>query len=275
MLASVGSVTLAGCEGLAGQTAERTTPTRDDPDRVTGRGRTTEAQTGPSGGVTTTGDDGASAESNETNRGILVSNAGVERYVTVVVETQTGETVFSESGEVPADAGVRFPRAVSRPGQYRVIVETAAGERTTFEWDATPPVGDVEVAIGGRGVEVTQLVQCTPTCTPLSQNGTASGYPSGGFDPRGRRAGCEVRVRNDGDDVTDVRLRVGGATPTLDYRYRVLPTTTLVVPIPQRSGRTAVVVEFGDGERISFEWPMESEPTLVVRTSGRRTVVSR
>ncbi|SFG57818.1 hypothetical protein SAMN04488063_2477 [Halopelagius inordinatus] len=185
--------------------------------------------------------------------------------MTVVVETDAGETVFAESRRLPADTGSRFPAAVRQSGRYRVVVETAEGARTAFEWDATGPVGDAAVSVTDDGVTATQLVRCAPDCDPLSRGGTARGYPRGGFDPRGRRADCEIRLRNETDETRWSYVRVGRTPRILDYRYRIPAATTISLPVPQHSGETHVVVETTDDETTSLVWRMETTPRLVVR----------
>jgi hypothetical protein len=116
-------------------------------------------------------------------------------------------------------------------------------------------------------VAFSRPVVCDPDCPGVSLGGTATGYPEGGFDPRGRRAGSTLRVRNAGDESRVVRLRVA-AGAVLDYRYRLPPAVTLHVPVPQRSGETAVRVDVDGATGRTFQWAMEREPI-------RRVVVGR
>ena len=144
---------------------------------------------------------------------------------------------------------------------YRVVVETASGIRDGFEWRVTPSLATLRARVAA-GVRFSRPLRCDPDCV-LAVEGKATGYPDGGFDPRGRRAGSELRVYNAGEREERIRVRVAGGA-LLDYRYRVPPAVLLTVPVPQRSGATAVRVDVEEGRVRAFDWAMETDPVRYV-----------
>lgn len=205
----------------------------------------------------------------------VVNDGNEDRYVTVAVE-RAGETVFVDSRTVRGGTSRQFDGVVSEAGGYRVVVDTAGGARGRFDWQVTEAFGDLQVDVG-ETVTFSRVVRCDPDCHGVSLGGSATGYPNGGFDPRGRRAGSRLRVRNDASEARRVRVRVAGGA-VLDYRYRVPPTTTLTIPVPQRSGETRVDVERLDGEgNETYQWSMETSPVLhaLVGTAPRFTCGER
>lgn len=209
---------------------------------------------------------GEEATTRATESVTVVNDAVEDRYVTLAVE-DGDETVFVESRTVPGGTSARFDNVVPAGGRYRVVVDTAAGVRGAFDWDVTAPLETLRVELGDE-VRFSPVVRCDPDCDGVSIAGTSTGYPSGGFDPRGRRAAPRLRVRNVVADELVVRVRVADGS-VLDYRYRIPPGTTLLVPVPQRSGETQVAVDrpTSDGGRTTggtYRWAMERSPTLDV-----------
>ncbi|AUV83341.1 hypothetical protein C2R22_18225 [Salinigranum rubrum] len=141
------------------------------------------------------------------------------------------------------------------------MVETASGVRDEFDWRVTPSLATLRVRVAA-GVRFSRPLRCDPDCT-LAVEGEATGYPDGGFDPRGRRAGSELRVYNPGEREERIRVRVGGGA-LVDYRYRVPPAVLLTVPVPQRSGATAVRIDVESGRVRAFDWTMETDPVRYV-----------
>jgi hypothetical protein len=199
-----------------------------------------------------------------------VNDAVEDRYVTLVVECGDG-TVFSENRTVRGGASVTFEDVVPSPGSYRVVVDTAVGVDGEFDWTVVGPGDTLRVEID-RGVGFWRVVRCDPDCVDVSLGGTSTGYPDGGFDPRGRRAAPTLRLRNAGAADQAVRLRVAEGD-VLDYRYGLPSAAMLRVPVPQRSGETRVAVArlgaSGDvvGSR-TYDWAMERSPTLDVRVGA-------
>ncbi len=189
----------------------------------------------------------------------VVNDADEDRYVTVAVD-RDGETVLVESRTVRSGTALTLDGRVP-PGTYRVVVETASGVRDRFDWRVTPSLATLRVRVAA-GVRFSRPLRCDPDCA-LAVRGEATGYPAGGFDPRGRRAGSELRMYNAGEREEQVRLRVADGT-VVDYRYRVPPAVLLTVPVPQRSGETAVRIDVENGRVRAFDWAMETDPVRYV-----------
>lgn len=194
----------------------------------------------------------------------VANDAAEDRFVTVVVEAEHGtEPLLVESRTIRSGTAITFDGVVPSTGSYRVVVDTAAGPNDTFDWQVTPVLDALRVRIDDE-VRFSRPVLCDPDCPGVDLGGTATGYPEGGFDPRGRRAGSELRVRNVGGGARTIRVRVADGD-ILDYRYWVPPSTMLVIPVPQRSGETAVGIDLGSGRTREFDWAMEADPVRDVR----------
>ncbi|WP_318568225.1 hypothetical protein [Salinigranum marinum] len=195
----------------------------------------------------------------------VANDADADRYVTVVVESEAG-SAFVESRSVRRGTAVTFDGVVPATGTYRVVVDTAAGPRGTFDWPVTSQLPALRARLTDE-VSFSRPAACDPDCGGVALGGTATGYPAGGFDPRGRRAGSELRVHNADAVPTVVRVRVADGA-VLDYRYRLPPAVTLVVPVPQRAGETAVRVDVDGGDTRRFRWAMETNPVRRVTVDG-------
>ena len=209
--------------------------------------------------------DGSTGESSPVGTVTVVNAAAEDRYVTVAVES-AGETQFVESRTVHGGTAVTYDGIVPSPGPYRIVVDTDAGSRGTFDWRVTGTLPALQVRLTD-GIGFSRPVVCDPDCPGVALGGTSTGYPEGGFDPRGRRAGPELRVHNAGDGSSVVRVRVADGA-VLDYQYRLPPTATLTVPVPQRAGETAVRIDVGGDPTHAFGWAMEANPV-------RRVAVGR
>jgi hypothetical protein len=197
----------------------------------------------------------------------VANDADADRYVTVVVESESGsESVFVESRSVRRGTAVTFDGVVPSAGTYRVVVDTGSGPRGTFAWPVMPQLPALRVRLTDA-VSFSRPAVCDPDCAGVALGGTATGYPVGGFDPRGRRAGSELRVHNADAVPTVVRVRVAGGA-VLDYRYRLPPAVTLVVPVPQRTGETAVRIDVDGGDARRLRWAMETNPVRRVTVGG-------
>ncbi|MFC5367881.1 hypothetical protein [Salinirubrum litoreum] len=197
-----------------------------------------------------------------TPRGITVRNvAETAAYVTLAVETDAGEQVFVSSERLGGRRFVGYDALVAAEGEYRVVVETAAGERAETTWRVTDSQGDLGVTVGD-GVTIQQTVRCAPDCV-LAEGGTAVGYPAGDFDPRGRRDDTTLRVVNPAAGTeTATRIRVGTDDQSvLDYRYEHPAGVTLELPVPQYAGELPITITAGDRER-RFDWRPQVTPSL-------------
>jgi hypothetical protein len=249
----------AGLAGCAALDDLRSAVDGEQPDGGSAEGATTGPD--PDAPATTPAlpyDDGPSV----TPRGISVRNvAETTAYVTLAVETENGEPVFVTSERLGGRRVVVYDDLVAAGGRYRVVVETADGERVETTWRVTDSAGDLGVTVGD-GVTVQQTVRCAPDCA-LAQGGTAVGYPAGDFDPRGRRDDTTLRVVNPADAAaTETRIRVGtDARPVLDYRYDHPAGVTVELPVPQYAGTLPITVTAGDREG-RFDWRPQVTPSL-------------
>jgi hypothetical protein len=208
---------------------------------------------------------GPTGESSPVGTVTIVNDAAEDRYVTVAVESAR-ETQFVESRTVHGGTGVTYDGVVPSPGSYRVVVDTDAGSRGALDWRVTGTFPALRVRLTD-GIEFARPVVCDPDCPGVGLGGTSTGYPDGGFDPRGRRAGSELRIHNAGEGSSVVRVRVADGA-VLDYRYRLPPAATLTVPVPQRAGETAVRIDVDGDPTHAFGWAMETNPVRRV-TVGR------
>jgi hypothetical protein len=247
---------------------------RSDEPATTASATTRQPAAGPDGAATATDRTaGGDATERTDERGTssdrrigtltVVNDAATDRYVTVAVD-DGDDTLLVESRTVRQGTAVELDGRIPT-GDYRVVVETASGIRDQFDWTVTSSLSTLRVRVNA-GVRFSRPALCDPDCA-LAVRGASSGYPDGGFDPRGRRAGSELRVYNPGDREERVRIRVADGT-VLDYRYRVPPSVVLTVPVPQRSGETAVRVDVAAGRGRSFDWAMETDPVRYVLLDG-------
>lgn len=197
-----------------------------------------------------------------TPRGITIRNvAETTEYVTLAVETEGGEQVFVTSERLGGRRFVGYDDLVAAEGTYRVVVETAGGDRREAVWRVGDSQGDLGVTVGD-GVTIQQTVRCSPDCA-LAQGGTAVGYPTGDFDPRGRRDDTTLRVVNPADGTgTETRIRIGtDDRPVLDYAYDHPAGVTVELPVPQYAGELPITITAGDRER-RFDWRPQVTPSL-------------
>lgn len=252
---------LTGCGSRSDESATTASATTRQsaagPDGATATGRTTE------GDATERADERGTSSDRRIGTLTVVNDAAADRYVTVVVDDGE-DTLLVESRIVRQGTAVELDGSIPT-GDYRVVVETASGVRDQFDWTVTSSLSTLRVRVNA-GVRFSRPALCDPDC-PLALRGTSSGYPDGGFDPRGRRAGPELRVYNPGDREERVRIRVADGA-VLDYRYRVPPSVLLTVPVPQRSGETAVRIDVAAGRVRAFDWAMETDPVRYVLLGG-------
>jgi hypothetical protein len=264
LLGLVGTAATPGLAvGLAGCNALREGRSAAERERAGGESGGGETATGPDpdAGATTARlpyDEGPAV----TPRGITVRNvAETTAYLTLAVETTAGEQVFVTSERLGGRRFVGYDDLVAAEGEYRVVVETAAGKRAETTWRVTDSQGDLGVTVGD-GVTIQQTVRCAPDCA-LARGGTAVGYPASDFDPRGRRDDTTLRVVNPAaGGATGTRIRIGtDDRPVLDYRYDHPAGVTVELPVPQYAGELPITITAGDRER-RFDWRPQVTPSL-------------
>ncbi|KTG09121.1 hypothetical protein AUR64_15095 [Haloprofundus marisrubri] len=262
-LLAAGSVGVSGC----GETSRHT-------DETPKRRRPSDTE-GPYRGA------GATLEG---TRGVRIRNAGVdERYVTLAIDAlgrvggasqSTRTEVFSTSETLSRAATVVYPALVASADTYRLFVETADGERTVYDWVVDGARSDLDVALDESGVRFTPTVTCTPTCSPLSLSPSPEAFDgpegSGGVDShemvdRERDATAEAfgpapsfRLDNRAAGWQTVRLSLASSpetTQTTVSRYRIPPSSRLVIPVERRTGSLSVTLDT-DTASAERTWPV-------------------
>jgi hypothetical protein len=245
---------------------------------------------------------GSAGKSLPEARGVRVRNASdSERIVTVAV-TRDGETAFGETVRLdagpeplpptePGSAGWQraFPRAVARAGTYRVVVETADGERGVHDWRVADALGDLVVTVGdgisasdrgeradgssgerseSDGVAFVQEAFCDPDCPPVSAGGIGDLPYYGGEDAHRHYYGGSVVVENAGGPRRLGLVVAGDGATVLDYEYDLPAATRLRLPGVHVPGvyRVAATV---DGETATHDWHVRAERWLFVRVGDR------
>jgi hypothetical protein len=234
---------LAGCGDLAGVDDE--TPTV-----------TTDSDVAPT--ATPTDGDSSSAR----GRPVRVRNErSSAQYVTVAVYDD-GEVVFLRNRDVPARERSSLGRVALDPGTYRVVGETAAGDRTTRTVQVGAADAGFAVHVGRGALTVLRRVDCGPDCRPLSTDRTSTER-----SPLSDASG-EVELRNAGAEPRVVTLTlVADGSPVLEYDYEVPGKTVLAVPAFERGRDYRVRVET-EGEVRTYPWSVGDGRSLSVDVSG-------
>ena len=248
LLALVPTV-LAGCGGL-----ELGSDAGDDPtaESTVSRATATDAAGRPTGGS-------SSPSADASPRAVRVANdTPTPAYVSVVV-TDGETTRFIESGEVPAGETRAFGDFAVEPGTYDVVVETAAGRRTTRTWRVGDGEAGTELAarVEPDGVRLVERAYCELDCPPVSRGGTTT------WEDRPPARG-RVELRNEGEAARTVRMRLVADDDRLaEYEYAVPGETTLVVPAYGRGSNYRVEVRRG-GDWRAFDWRVGDGERLYV-----------
>lgn len=194
-------------------------------------------------------------------RGFVVHNRGDEvRYVTVAVY-DGDRTAASRTFEVAAGASASVEDALAAAGTYRVVVETADGERAVHEWRVTGDAGDLEVVVDD-GVAFWEAMRCAPAC-PAAEGGVSARLPyksgAAGREP------ATLVVENPADAPRRVSVTVADLhTTVLDYAYVVPARTRLRVPVTAAEGVYAVRARSG-GETREYTWSVPEAERVFVR----------
>lgn len=192
---------------------------------------------------------------------LSVGNArSTPAFVTVAVE-RAGETVFVESRELVPGERHTTSDVLSTAGRYRVVVETAEGDRTTDRWEVVDGLDGLAVTLAD-GVTVRRTVRCDPDCA-VRERGEALDVPLVGDGTARWYAPAQVVLTNPAGG-TEATLTVSLDAETLvDATYRVPRETEVVVPLTYRSGTYRVAVET-DAGRVAGDWRVPEEPARVV-----------
>ena len=234
-LGTAGLAALAGCDTVA-------SPAEDDRSEAPAPSPTTPATLpyeGPSPRTLLS-----------SSRGIRLRNAtGAAQFVTLALDHRD-RPVFTDSREVPPATVVRYDGLVRRVGDYRVVAETAAGERHERMWRPVERTGGLLVTLDdGASSRVTTT--CAETCGP-------------GSSPADRT----LYLDNPSDDETTARVRLGPSrTPDRDLSVRVPGLGRAAVPVPEWSSDYPLWVAYGDREA-EWEWRVSDGTDLFVSVDG-------
>lgn len=227
---------LAGCDGFTGQEA------------------------------TTTSGDGESATTTRpppTRRLELRNETESRRYVSVVVRDDT-EVHSSSTVEVPVESARTFSISAD-PGILTVELETTDGLTASHPWAVGNRMGPLVISLTAADVQFSQKAWCTPTCRPLSGNGTAADLPYFGGQTFMSYYGANVVLVNTTDETIQVDLRLDHeGEPFLDYRYVIPPGMTIEFPGVHSAGDYTVHVETGFGS-LDYDWRPPKERRLQLR----------
>jgi hypothetical protein len=112
--------------------------------------------------------------------------------------------------------------AIARRGRYRVVAETAAGDRAVGAWHVRDGLGDLTVTLDDlAGVWLRQSVPATPEARGIESTGTVA--PASWPVPRAFAAQYGLRVANATAEPRRVAVDVEHDALSLSYEYR-LPT---------------------------------------------------
>jgi hypothetical protein len=242
LLAALAAVPLAGCTG-----GERATPT-PTPEPLA---------------LPYASDD--PAENLERARGFSVQNrTGESHFLTVAVDAPEG-TLLVRNETVGPWGALRVENLVRRRGTYRVVVETAAGDRVVHGWVVWPGVEGFRAFVDEDGLSTEQSVFCTPACQPLSTGGTAADLPYEAADAGFGTRTATLLVENATGADRGVSLSVDDrGTTVLDYDYDLPPGVGVQLPVTRTPGELGLRVA-SDGEAFAATWHVPEEGRLRLR----------
>lgn len=166
---------------------------------------------------------------------------------------------FTESFELFPGEQVRFSTIAAPTTERDVVVETAAGERTTFRWTVDPTLDGLATYLTADGVEFWRHVRCRDDC--LRSNGEVSADLPLVGDGIGRwyaPAGVVVQNPASTSQTADLTVALGDET-LFTTRVRLPAETQMSVPVTYRSGDYTVIVAVG-GRETASEWPVPEVP---------------
>jgi hypothetical protein len=183
-------------------------------------------------------------------RGVRLRNAtGAAQFVTLALD-HGDRQVFLDSREVPPATVVRYDGLVRRVGDYRVVAETAAGERHERTWRPAERTGGLLVTMDD-GVRSRVTTTCVETCGPESSSADRTLY-----------------LDNSSADETTARVRLGPSwNLDRDLSVRVPGLGRAAVPVPEWSSDYPLRIAYGDRE-VEWEWRVSDGTDLFVSVDG-------
>jgi len=219
---------------------------------------------------TTTSHDISSEELREPRNVVIRSRLDTARSFRIRV-LNDGSDVFDQELEVPVDAVLRRRNVVTRSGLYRVLVDpltTSETSPSSFQWRVQESYDDLEIILTEDGVRYGQRVACTPTCEPLSREGTTGDLPytrnsTRLFDP------AHIELRNPTSVPKTARVSVTDRGRTvLAHTYEVPPGLWPTIPAIASTGTYGVSVSTAGTSR-KYSWKIPEQPRLFIRLGDK------
>jgi hypothetical protein len=199
------------------------------------------------------------AENVDRARGFSIQNrTGAEHFVTVAVDAPE-RTLFVETRTVDPWGVFRTGDVVRKRGVYRVVIETAAGDRAVHGWVVWPGIEGLDAFLDESGLRTVQSVFCGPDCRPLSAGGESTDLPYRAPDADRSTRTAALSVRN--ATTTEQAITVGIADRdrrVLDYEYSVPPGVGVQLPITRTPGVLDLRLA-ADGETYTERWHVPEE----------------
>lgn len=199
------------------------------------------------------------------------------RYVSLVIHEES-EVRSSSTVEVPAKTARTFS-IPAEPGILTVELETTDGLTASHPWVVGNRMGPLVITLTATDVQFSQQAWCTPTCRPISRDGTAADFPYFGGQTFMSYYGANIVLVNTTDETIEVDLLLHHeGEPILDYRYVVPPDVTIEFPGVHSAGDYTIHVETDFGS-LDYKWRPPKERKLQLRltktgvhaTCGRST----
>jgi hypothetical protein len=252
ILAAGLSGALAGCNALVGPDSPEATDTAR-----TDTARTSTA--GSPGPYRVTG-----RPTLDRPRGVHLRNlVSTERFVTVVVAAGDDE-LLADSVSVPARGTVSFAGLVESAGRYRVLVETADGDRVGYDWRLRPAFDDLWIDLT-PDVALHRPVLCLPDCPfAVDDDERTVVYEVPDDVGVGEALGRTPALAIDNDAARRRRVRIevtDRGERRLATAYDLPPDVRALVPVLPASGRYDVALRTDDGEA-TYDWQPSVRTTL-------------
>lgn len=195
--------------------------------------------------------------------GFVVRNfETTERFLTVVV-TDDERELFVDSRSVPAGGRFAVTDLLGEPGDYRVVVETAAGVRATYDWSVSETLPHLWIGLTPTPV-FRRPFRCLRDCGPLASVRTAAPTTVERDDDRHPT----LWLDNPSGSEQPVRLRVAAGDEELFLADYTLPREArAVVPVSRRRRSYRVTLETADAT-VTEHWQPRLRRRLYAAVGG-------
>lgn len=176
--------------------------------------------------------------------------------------------VASTTVELPAQTSRRYTLQAPT-GVLSVELETTTGRTATHQWVVGEHANTPTITIESNDVTFSQHVWCTPTCRPLSRDGSASAFNVPGVPAvKGSFRGALIVLTNTTSRSFDVSLSLTrDGKRVLDFTYYVPSGVTLQLPGVHHDGVYGLSIDADIGT-LSYDWRPGKEQSLTVRLTS-------